>query len=41
MVKCSRCDKMKPEVTKLNRICQECRKGTDSKTIPLKQQKTK
>lgn len=27
MVKCSRCGKMKPEVTKLNRICQSCRTG--------------
>jgi len=38
-MKCSRCSKMKPEVTKLNRICQECRKGKVEPTIQPQQKK--
>jgi len=37
-MKCSRCSKMKPEVTKLNRICLECRKG---KVVPVQPQPKK
>lgn len=38
-MKCSRCSKMKPEVTKLNRVCQECRKGKVETPVPTPYQK--